>query len=225
MTRRGVTGGPERTARPVESDRFWQVLREPAIPIILVAGLVHIARRNAADIAIFFGTAGIILADRRWNRCSTAGLSPRRSMSSGLPIRAAVVGCLGYAGVLAFFPRDGWVSLVGLAIPGVVALTAILSQPDSPLSRGAEPLDAPASGWRWWPALGVAGCLWELTSFFQQPNSQTDSFRHPTLSSVLDPVLADPLPRALATWCWLLVGGWLVRNIIAGPRGREAGRR
>ena len=39
----------------------------------------------------------------------------------------------------------------------------------------------------------------------------------PTFSDLLDPVLARPAPRGVATICWLMVGAWL----LARPRHRD----
>jgi hypothetical protein len=218
-----VGGATETTFDGVPAESFWRVLREPAIPIILTTLVVHLARRNGADIVVFTLAVLVILFDRWWSRAPN--LSPSVTTWLGdLGLRAILVGAVGYAGVLAAFPRDGWVTMVGLAIPGLVALTWVLRQPDSPLSAAGSAAGPPASGWWWWPLLAVAMCLWELSSFLQQPNSQTDSFAHPTMSSVIDPLLSDPVARAGVIVGWILLGVWLVRSILVTPRSRERDR-
>jgi hypothetical protein len=207
----------ETAVEQIETESYWRVLREPAIPIILTALVVHIARRNGADIAIFVFAAAAILVDRRWQRDPTPSETLRAALDT-LGARVLLLASCVYAVVLALFPRDGWVSVVGLSIPGLVALTLLLRKPDSPLLTGLEAPASPGAAWRWWPVLGVTMCLWELASFLQQPDSQTDSFTHPTLSSVVDPLLAEPVLRSVVVVCWLLVGVWLVCGIVSGPR-------
>lgn len=199
----------------VRVEPFWRVLLEPAIPIIVLAGCAHVARRNADDIVYFFGTVVLILLDRLWTGTAfgRAGRTVRMPSTGAFLAGSAV-----YAVALAQAPRDGWVSMLGLAVPGVLAAWFILGTQASPLSVPAAQDHDPGHGWLVWPALGVLACLWELASFVQQPDTQTASFSHPTLSSVIDPLVANPAPRALLLVGWLLTGWWLVRVIVTGPR-------
>lgn len=71
---------------------------------------------------------------------------------------------------------------------------------------------APRVGPAGWPWLGwlVAASLWEAFVFLQREQL-------PTLSDLLDPVLANPAGRLTATGIWLAIGFWL----LARPTNRR----
>ena len=58
----------------------------------------------------------------------------------------------------------------------------------------------------------VAGCLWELGALLQQPSLTTDSYAHPTISTLTDPVLATSPGRAVVLFAWLAFGWYLVKR-------------
>jgi len=58
----------------------------------------------------------------------------------------------------------------------------------------------------------VAGCLWELSSLLQQPSLTTDSYAHPTISTLTDPLLATSPGRAVALLAWVAFGWYLVER-------------
>ena len=72
---------------------------------------------------------------------------------------------------------------------------------------GADPVGRSGAPWLVWVVAAVA---WELLTF------AADGL--PTLSDLMDPVLAHPAPRGAATVGWLVAGAWLVTR--PGPRGR-----
>ncbi|MGK5171551.1 hypothetical protein [Geodermatophilus sp. CPCC 205761] len=85
---------------------------------------------------------------------------------------------------------------------GVVAAVALAARSGAtapPVGRAGRP-------WLLWIALVLA---WEVT-VLALPGV-------PSLSDLLDPVLAQPLVRAAATAGWLAAGGWL----LARPSGRD----
>lgn len=202
------------------NEPFWRVLLEPAIPIIVLAGCVHLARRNADDVAYFFGTAAIILIDRQLSRVGSRTTEMRTPWFPSLGAFLAVAAL--FAVALAQVPRAGWISMVGLAIPGLVGAWVVLGRRESPLSTAAAQRYDPGPRWVVWPVLGVLGCLWELASFLQQPDTQHASFSHPTLSSVIDPLVSSSIPRAVLLFGWLIAGYWLMKAILFGPRPRDA---
>ena len=63
-----------------------------------------------------------------------------------------------------------------------------------------------------WVAVLVAGCLWELGALLQQPSLTTDSYSHPTVSTLTDPVLANSPGRAVVLLGWLALGWYLVER-------------
>jgi hypothetical protein len=58
----------------------------------------------------------------------------------------------------------------------------------------------------------VALGLWELQALLLQPSLTTSSWAHPTLSTLMDPVLASHLGRSISLGAWLLIGGWLLER-------------
>lgn len=75
---------------------------------------------------------------------------------------------------------------------------------------GAEPASRTALVWLVWL---VAVGLWELNTVLHES-------RLPTLSDLMDPILAHPLIRATATAAWFLAGIWLLARPVAGEEGR-----
>ncbi len=74
-------------------------------------------------------------------------------------------------------------------------------RPPGPETGGAPP-DLPGHAYLVWAAAIVVLAAWELFSLFSQPRSA-----HPTISSIVDPLLAHHPVRwlAFAVWAWL---GW-----------------
>ena len=70
----------------------------------------------------------------------------------------------------------------------------------------------PVAGTLAWVAVLVAGCLWELGALLQQPSLTTDSYSHPTISTLTDPVLATSPGRAVVLLAWLALGWYLVER-------------
>jgi hypothetical protein len=114
---------------------------------------------------------------------------------------------LGYAGVVGAFKRYSWPATIAVVALGCLML-AIGWQ--GPVRRRAE-LTGQALRRSWlWAAVLVTGGLWELTSLLQQPHLTTDSYAHPTISALTDPLLASHPGRTVALACWLLIGWFLV---------------
>ena len=67
-----------------------------------------------------------------------------------------------------------------------------------------------------WGAVFLSACLLELTSLLLQPSFRTDSYAHPTISFLMDPLLASHLGRAIGLFAWLALG-WLLLLAFAGP--------
>jgi hypothetical protein len=79
-------------------------------------------------------------------------------------------------------------------------------------SDGPDPAPVPAAGAAVWAAVFVALALWELAALLLQPSLTTDSWAHPTISVLLDPILATHPGRAVVLSLWLASGWWLLRR-------------
>lgn len=84
----------------------------------------------------------------------------------------------------------------------VVGLARRAGEAAGSVGRAARP---------WWAWL-LAALAWELATLHVD--------RLPTLSDLMDPVLAHPVPRGAATVGWLAVGAWL----LARPARRGGAR-
>ena len=121
----------------------------------------------------------------------------------------AVLGAAGliYASVVGSFSRYSWPVTIAVVAVGCL-MVAIGWQ--GPLRR-REPLTGAPLRRAWlWAVVLMSGGLWELNSLLQQPHLTTDSFAHPTISALTDPLLASHPGRSVALGVWLLIGWFVV---------------
>lgn len=181
---------PEAKTRP-----WW--LSRPFL-IIVVAGLFHLGRGAPVDGIVFLATAAALaVAEVR---------DPAPPRQRDLPAAA----------VLAAVPV-GW--LVATWQPGTVpiAVAVVLTGPPMlylALTRGGHGARVDAGTWWPWAVVGVAICLWELTSFLQQADADTANPDHPTLSVVLDPLVVHEPGRTVLVVGWLAAGVVLARLML-----------
>jgi hypothetical protein len=81
-----------------------------------------------------------------------------------------------------------------------------------PLTRRAPLIGKPLRRAWLWAVVLVSGALLELGSLLQQPHLTTDSYAHPTISALTDPLLASQPGRTAVLGAWLLTGWFLVRR-------------
>ncbi len=116
-------------------------------------------------------------------------LSPRRR---SLWILLGLV-CVG---TVAVFGELSVEALVAVSATGVIVLSAALARR---AGEGAEPVGQRGVPWAAWLVAALATELLVLADDAQ-----------PTLSDLMDPVLAHPVPRGAATVAWLSAGAWLL---------------
>lgn len=129
----------------------------------------------------------------------------RRAVVTG----ALLAGVASYAGVVGSFSRYSWpvtACIIGL---GTVVVLIGWHGPVRARPAGGR---LPAAGTLAWIAVLVAGCLWELGALLQQPSITTDSYPHPTISTLTDPVLATSPGRAVVLLAWVALGWYLVER-------------
>jgi hypothetical protein len=134
----------------------------------------------------------------------TDDVPPRRRRTTVVAVWALAVV---YAVVVGGFERYTWPVTVAVLLPGTVALVVAWR---GPLYDRAEP--GPVSRWSvvgWTSVLVLAG-LWELTALLMQPDLQQGSLDHPTVSFMMDTVLAGHLGRTVTLLAWLALGWWLL---------------
>lgn len=185
-------------------------LREPALPILLLAWVAMLRREYLPDILLFAGAAALLVIDaRRWQ-----GRTSSAEPSSPARHPALVLGATGVTALLlASLPRSGWLD-AGFGVVGVMALGIgwLPGREEQPVV--GRDVDEPARWWVW-PVLGVTLGLAALWSFLHQVSPMVDSLAHPSISSLVEPGLDHGLVRLLGLWLWLLAGWWLLRRIRA----------
>ena len=126
-----------------------------------------------------------------------------------LLVVALLAGCVAYAGVVGSFTRYSWPATAGIILLGTVV---VLIGWHGPLRHRPARGRLPVAGTLAWGVVLVAGCLWELVALLQQPSITTDSYAHPTISTLTDPVLASSPGRAAVLAAWLALGWYLVER-------------
>lgn len=102
-----------------------------------------------------------------------------------------------------------WPVTLAVVIPGT---TAIVLSWRGPLFPRPVPPAIGARGVVWWGVVFVAGALWELAALLQQPSIQVGSYAHPTVSFLMDSVLASWAGRSLTLALWLGLGWALMSS-------------
>ena len=190
-------------------------LRAPVVWILLaIAFFTSISGKPVDGVLMLIVAVGLAWdAGRRALRQPESGeaAAPARAAArSGgrrVVVITLVVAGVVYAGVVGSFSRYSWpatAGIIGLST-GVVLIgwhRPVRARPDS--GR------LPVAGTLAWIAVLVAGCLWELSSLYLQPSLTTDSYAHPTISTLTDPLLATSPGRMLVLFAWVAFGWYLV---------------
>ncbi len=119
-----------------------------------------------------------------------------------------MVAGLAYAAVVGTFGRYTWPSMVAVVGPGGGRRGGGLA-PARAHARGHRSARPGSVGTLSWVAVFLALALWELAALLLQPSLTTPSAAHPTISTLMDPVLASHLGRSITLLLWL-ASGWLV---------------
>jgi hypothetical protein len=138
-----------------------------------------------------------------------AGAAGRAGRHRWLPVLALLAGGAAYADVVGSFTRYSWPATAGIISLGTVV---VLIGWHGPLRHRPAGKRLPVAGTVAWCVVLVAGCLWELAALLLQPSITTDSYAHPTISTLTDPVLAGSPGRAAVLAAWLALGWYLVER-------------
>src|SRR5207302_6925300 len=110
-----------------------------------------------------------------------------------LAVAAPLVCGAAYAGLVGSFSRYSWPATAGIIGLGTIVVVIGWHGPLRARPAGGR---LPVAGTLAWAVVLVAGCLWELGALLQQPSRTTDSYAHPTISTLTDPVLATSPGRS-----------------------------
>ncbi|MEO7126156.1 MAG: hypothetical protein ABI382_14235 [Nakamurella sp.] len=202
----------------------WSVLREPTVPILLAACVVHVVRRDVLDFAVFFGTSVVIIVDSRRGDGSRFDGHHGDRVVTGHWQRAwlPLIGMTMFAGVAALAGSASLADRLIVTVIGIAALVIVLFAPGSKDPRRAHRVLA---GWQVWAVIGVAACLWELTSFITQQIWPLNQDAHPAISDLVGPMLVTWFPRAVFLLMWAGAGWWLLQLLLSSGASTEPGER
>ena len=188
------------------------VQRTIVVGILLLAGIFDGISGNPIHSILLFGAAGSLV----WDAVRHGSAEPVVEVPITAPLRptrgfvaVAALGVLAYAIVVGGFGRYSWPMTASVVIPAALVLVA--ARPGSARS-GPEPEKLGPVGIVAWASVFLALALWELTSLLLQPTLTTDSYAHPTISVMTDPILASHLGRTLALVAWAALGWFLVER-------------
>jgi hypothetical protein len=195
--------------------------RDPVIVIFVLAGTFDLLSGDRIiDGAILLAVAlalGWDAARRPPAERAAAGVaepgedSTPPSRGRAVPWRSPMVllGGLVYAVLVAGFVRYSLPATLGVWAPAAAGVAVAWRRPTG---DGPDPVPVPAAGAAVWAVVFVALALWELAALLLQPSLTTTSWAHPTISVLLDPILATHLGRTVVLSLWLASGWWLLRR-------------
>lgn len=204
-------------------NRIFTVMKDPVAWILVIAGVVELlSGGTAARGAILFAGAGLILADR-----IRLGLARARARVTAGTVQTELPHRLSPGALQAAVLRSTWIAAAVVA----VLVTALFAVHSLPLTAATGLVGILVVGWAWltqpdepstlrparlgllvWAGLFLALGLWELTALLGQPTLTDMSYDHPTISYLLDPVLATYPGRVLGFALWAAAGRGLVRR-------------
>ena len=180
--------------------------------LLVAVGLAWDAGRRALrhpDTADVAGLAGATGATGATGTVGAGAPAWRRGGGRRVLAGALLAGGAVYAGVVGSFSRYSWPVTACIIVLGTVVVLIGWHGPVRARPAGGR---LPVAGTLAWIAVLVAGCLWELGALLQQPSLTTDSYSHPTISTLTDPVLATSPGRAVVLLAWLALGWYLVER-------------
>jgi hypothetical protein len=205
--------GPTAAPRPAPRD-LLRAAGHPAIVILAIAGVMSML----SDTRVVDGLVLVLMATvLTWDGARPRVAGPGRRSGPVAALRRAIGAApawaaIGAGAVLALlageFARYSWPQTV--VVWTLAALAVLICWPPLP----TEPDPLPRNGLHWWTGWAVALGLWELAALLNQPNLMTGSPSRPTVSVLMDPVLATYPGRITVFALWLGAGWWLVRRAV-----------
>ncbi len=185
----------------------------PIHSILLLAAAFALARdasiRRRAEFAKAAGGPGLAGGHAPGGAETGARAVPFRAAFGDLSPRAVVIGAAAFAVIVGWFQRYSWPATA--TVVGVAAAGLALGWEEPP-REASGPVPLRASGVLAWASVFVGLALWELATLLLQPSLTTDSYAHPTLSVVTDPILATRPGRSIILFLWLMFGWFLVQR-------------
>ncbi len=215
-----VATAPERPITPGQA--LWYGFRQPLVAVLLLIALSTAISGKPLDGVLMLTVATLVAWDAArsrlrapagpaeyvsgTDRTSTPGRAPARRRRTATGLTAIAAASL-YAGLVGSFSRFSWPATSAVVVVGCLVVAIGWQGP----LRQRPALAAAARRRSWlWGAIVVVGSSLELSSLLQQPHLTTDSYAHPTISALTDPLLAGHAGRSALLASWLLTGWYLV---------------
>ena len=199
-------------------------LRQPIVAILLLIALFTTVAGKPLDGFLMLAVAILLTFDAARSLRQGAAGNPGTSLAAQpaasapadqprqglrrLPATAAwLVAGATYCVVAGSYSRYSWPVTAAVVALGCLMIAIGWQGPlKSRPPLGGKPL---RRAWLWAVVL-VSGGLLELGSLLEQPQLTTDSYAHPTISALTDPLLASHPGRSAVLGGWLLTGWFLV---------------
>jgi hypothetical protein len=205
----------------------WRLARDPIVLILVVAGIADmVSGAPFTHGLVLIVAAAAIVGDAVQRRTSAARASadpaepgPLTTGGAGeptaleraplhlRPTRSIVALAVLWAAVSGAFARYSWPVTIAVATPALAGVLLAWRTPP----RGGQALSSLSSlGLKAWIVVLVAIGLWELIALLMQSSVVVADPAHPTISTLMDPVLAAGYRRALFLFAWLGFGAYLL---------------
>jgi hypothetical protein len=209
---------PELDAPRSRTRRFLGRIGDPVVVIFVLAGVFDLLSGDfLVHGLVLLAVAGGLVWDAARGRPRegappvgeppTERPMPRRDAASVTSARrriswtAFAVPALAYAVIVGAFARYSWPASIAVLIPAAAAIAIAWRTPSRGVSTTVGGRSASA-----WAVVFVALALWELAALLLQPSLTADSYAHPTISVLMDSVLASSIGRSAFLAVWLGVG-------------------
>jgi hypothetical protein len=170
--------------------------------MLIVASAFHVLWGKPIDGVLTAGVAVAAVRARPDRRALTA-----TRLRAEWPIVAAVA--VVYGAVVGSWARFSWPTTIAVFVPGLVLL-AVADR--APPRSTTPPEEVSPLGRRLWAGLWLSLCAWEVIAFTFQPARDVGSPDHPTLSILMDGVLASHPGRSITLALWMAAGWALARR-------------
>lgn len=195
-------------------------VRQPIVAILVLISFFTVLSGKPLDALLLVTVAMALAWDAGMNSRQAAGSSAQESAQQGAwrlrsrppGLRLVTVGSAAavvYALTVGSFTRYSWPATAGVVSIGA---SVVVVGWGGPTRQRQVPAKFARIGAFTWGTLFVGASLWELTALLTQPNIETSSYAHPTISTLTDPLLASAPGRFVALLAWIALGAYLVER-------------